>query len=1196
MSRLANVIKGGFFPTPAAAYSRIPAYLEPLYHPYNREGRNGRLLDPCCGTGEAALYLAHQLDLQPYGIEINEYRAAQAKNLWEKGGHRRSQILCADYTQVYAAHNFTILFLNPPYDYDPTSHSRRLEYQFLRDTTKWLQAEGILIYLIPRYRLSSPMAKYLASRYTAFTIAQFPEPHYDAFKQIVIMARKKTAAIQDNPTAEKLRTIGATITETNPLPILEATRHAQKYPLPPLIDTPFTFRAKEVDINTLLQAALTQGAWHTPEWQSWTHPPDTLTPIRPVMPLKKGHLAMIMAAGLMQNAELRHADGTHLMVKGRTHKETISIEPGPDQPSTTQIFRDQYHTTINTLDLTTGQITCITTPEHIQAFMDKWQEPLSQQVIDTFIPRYQFDYETTTSSAFQHHLHTLGTNRRPLPGAPPGLLPTQKHVAAALTRLLHQRDYGILVGEMGTGKTTIAITISRLLHLTNHSHPTLVICPPHLVPKWKREIHELLPSAHVQIIKTTNDVDNFMTTATAPLYRSKLAIALASREMIKRASGWIPAYCSKPIHLGYNKNREPLIRSVYTCPDCGAIQRDKNEAIITDPEYFSRRRKRKCSTCHAPLYQYTRHNRQPTNNLIQTTKPSKASYPLAKYIYRYYRHQFKLLILDEVHQFKGGSTDQGYAMHHLVRACRKTLCLTGTIFGGRSTSLFYLLYRLIPTIATKFQYRQEQAWAQRYGILERTIKGTKQTENGTQTGNKRFHTTVKELPGISPELITLLLDSTVFLAIADLGYEMPQFIEVPVTTNLATTPRIYLPRITQDKQLRHVLDRDEHGHPRLQAYNQEELYTHLAHTLRAAAKRLLKSGDKGLLSVYLQACLSAPNAPWRAEIARHPRSQEVLAHIPPLPQTTAPQEAIAIALAYATARCDSISPSLYHALQQQLTAAYDIQTTTSAPILYPKEQWLVDCIQNELRTHRHVLLYVRQTSSRDIQPHLQNMLTQHIPGLRVTTLNSTIGTTRREAWVTAQTTRGLDVLITNPKLVEVGMDLVYFQTIIFYELDYSLYTMQQASRRVWRLGQTRDVVVYYPVYHNTMEHQAMALIAQKLAAASLVYGDAAESVLVQQNGSGGSFLTELARNVMENTSVTDLHDLFQRAAQPPTPPRYIGQTSPPPPDITTATIDLSQLFTSSFTLPSTAEDEDEPTPFIPPPLPPLDHLIQTSLF
>ena len=141
-------------------------------------------------------------------------------------------------------------------------------------------------------------------------------------------------------------------------------------------------------------------------------------------------------------------------------------------------------------------------------------------------------------------------------------------------------------------------------------------------------------------------------------------------------------------------------------------------------------------------------------------------------------------------------------------------------------------------------------------------------------------------------------------------------------------------------------------------------------------------------------------------------------------------------------------------------------------------------------------------------------------------LRSSVGTRRREAWVYHRLRDGLDCLICNPRLVQTGLDLVDFPTSIFYEPEYSVYLIQQASRRTWRLGQTEPVHIYFAVYDHTMEHRAVAHVGKKVAAAQLLYGDDVAGALVEQAGVGGSFLEELAREVAANTEIPDLGELF----------------------------------------------------------------------
>jgi len=68
--------------------------------------------------------------------------------------------------------------------------------------------------------------------------------------------------------------------------------------------------------------------------------------------------------------------------------------------------------------------------------------------------------------------------------------------------------------------------------------------------------------------------------------------------------------------------------------------------------------------------------------------------------------------------------------------------------------------------------------------------------------------------------------------------------------------------------------------------------------------------------------------------------------------------------------------------------------------------------------------------------------------------------------------------------------------------------------------------VYFAVYADTMEHRAVAHVGKKVAAAQLLYGDDVAGALVEQAGVGGSFLEELAREVVANAEIPDLGELF----------------------------------------------------------------------
>jgi hypothetical protein len=106
------------------------------------------------------------------------------------------------------------------------------------------------------------------------------------------------------------------------------------------------------------------------------------------------------------------------------------------------------------------------------------------------------------------------------------------------------------------------------------------------------------------------------------------------------------------------------------------------------------------------------------------------------------------------------------------------------------------------------------------------------------------------------------------------------------------------------------------------------------------------------------------------------------------------------------------------------------------------------------------------------------------------------------------------VLITNPELVETGLDLLDFPTIAFLQTGYNVYTLQQASRRSWRIGQKQRVRVFFG-YARTSQITCLQLMARKIAVAQSTSGDLPESGLDSLNQDGDSVEMALARQVID---------------------------------------------------------------------------------
>ncbi|MEM1684698.1 MAG: helicase-related protein, partial [Nanopusillaceae archaeon] len=164
---------------------------------------------------------------------------------------------------------------------------------------------------------------------------------------------------------------------------------------------------------------------------------------------------------------------------------------------------------------------------------------------------------------------------------------------------------------------------------------------------------------------------------------------------------------------------------------------------------------------------------------------------------------------------------------------------------------------------------------------------------------------------------------------------------------------------------------------------------------------------------------------------------------------------------------------------------------------HAKERRLVELVREEQARGRRVLVYVQGTERRDQIARLLSVLEE--AGLKAEGLRAdTVAPDRREAWIAARVERGLDALVLHPRIVQTGLDLVDFPTIVWYQPEYSVFTLRQASRRSWRIGQRHPVRVVFLAYGNTLQEAALALMARKARASLALEGELVQGGLAAQ--------------------------------------------------------------------------------------------------
>ena len=201
----------------------------------------------------------------------------------------------------------------------------------------------------------------------------------------------------------------------------------------------------------------------------------------------------------------------------------------------------------------------------------------------------------------------------------------------------------------------------------------------------------------------------------------------------------------------------------------------------------------------------------------------------------------------------------------------------------------------------------------------------------------------------------------------------------------------------------------------------------------------------------------------------------------------------------------------------------------------------------------------------DSQQKLKKLLTDE--GYRTEILTDKIKTTDREDWVQKKLAAGMQVLIVNPSLVETGLDLNAFTTLVFYSMGYKLFTLRQASRRSWRINQKASAVkVYMLYYEDTMQQKCLKLMASKLAVAGLIEGNFSEEGLAAMSDvqdMTSQMAKELMLGIRDN--VEDIASAFKKMAfenpDREMPEVSAGETSLPPESVPAMIEQPKRVFT-----------------------------------
>jgi len=372
----------GYYKTPPSVIPSIAALIDatPVRDPAG--GGTYALLDPCAGDGEALLLCAHALFGTPlpaagkgprlllYGCELEDTRAGALAQAFRAAGlpavaavARHSDAFRLTLALGPQAVGVSLLWANPPYTTTANPVYGRLEQAFLERFTPFITpGSGLLVYIIPGHVLATS-ATYLATHYADLAVYRFPGGEYEAYKQIVLLARRRPTPLPFGAEAEAQQ-LTAWAAHPAHLPALPdpGTVPPRFRLLPGARDGLAEFAVSAID-RTRVLAHYTPWALGTldatagppvypllvggrpasrPTWQIAGDPGLGL-PLdallyqahRTVMPPRAEHRALFAASGMFNNLPLLPDDPAAglppALVKGLYEKETVEVKQNHDK-------------------------------------------------------------------------------------------------------------------------------------------------------------------------------------------------------------------------------------------------------------------------------------------------------------------------------------------------------------------------------------------------------------------------------------------------------------------------------------------------------------------------------------------------------------------------------------------------------------------------------------------------------------------------------------------------------------------------------------------------------------------------------------------------------------------------------------------------------------------------------------------------
>ncbi|HFK1499506.1 TPA: hypothetical protein ACGXMW_003842 [Bacillus paranthracis] len=698
----------------------------------------------------------------------------------------------------------------------------------------------------------------------------------------------------------------------------------------------------------------------------------------------------------------------------------------------------------------------------------------------------------------------------------------QAHVATGAAKALQVQKGIILQGEMSTGKSAMmTAAVDGYFHLKGQKgYRTCVFVPPTLTEKWaKEEIRHLLPDAEIHLIKRTEDlirIHQSWIQAGRPKPQKPTFFVISFTTMRGDSIKMMPLPYKQ---IAFSKKTEEEVQRYYKkgyyCPDCGARLRKKVSSIMVQQANGEQK-----EVCQYKEFTGSDLDSKTNKNSVCADCNSNIWSPKVKTKYASFKDwtKYEKKLVQAIKegnktlqkQLELENRNKPYSAKHSGRAYRKVATVE---YIRRKMKHFFDALIADEIHELKSETAQGTALGSLVKVCKKFVGGT-----GTLFGGKAsdvFYTLWRLYPS------KMVKSGFEYSSLMDWNetygnIERTYYHDGEVVSNVASRgaqgmldKTKVVPGISPYVFTQFLMDttinirlKDVWPNP-VELINVPTILVDMSDEQKQAYEHMKESFEKAI-----EAAKGTPDVGklWLSYIRTGNAYPDNMNHY----------------------------PDYYLDGNEKDVVWSNGEFRFDEDCIQPKEKKLQEILCTEISEGRPTIIYVSDTGStvkeRDIQPRLQKVAEQ-VPGAKVAILRTnTVTPPKRSEWLKEQVNSGVNVIICSQELVKVGLDLLATPTLIFYQLSFSLFTLNQAARRHWRIGQTKQCRTFYLGYRETFQEQMAQLIAQKNKAAEAMNGDATSDGLNAMLGDTGDLQTLLIQNIKSGNQLKGSTEEWTKAA------------------------------------------------------------------